>query len=839
MSTHVAHTPGKNFFAMPRKLNLNYTPDAGMTPRLKEEKEKLFSTPPHVDFQKLQIETDIYREWSCMYGPSKIKAMIFDRLCREKKVWLDGNPICGHLTNYTYGGYVQPWRHSAWIDNDKEYAMQRGIYKTTPEEQKVVQECGKFWRGKNMQDRVRPIIKEKYGLDVQKLVDIGLGLNFDDDGGMTSVIDHSIVIDRGLNAVLKDIERSKKAVKIYNVQAPDPTAGRLPSPDTILKSVSPQADYKKWEFLCACEQSIRALLHQTNRYAELSKEAAAKEKDPVKKAEYEEMAERCAWVPGNPARTFKEGLQALWFITMGTWQQQCMVVGHNPARVPQYMYHLYRKDIDEGRITDEEVIEWFGLYFLKVNTQNFVMSPELQLWQQSRLAQQLTLGGLDPETGADATNELDYLLLEAQRRTQCPEPLLSVMYHNKLAPKFLMKCVELIRTGIGQPAFHGQEVAMKRRLLHENGPIEDIRNQAVAGCVQNMIPGKTDGTWEARFNMAKPLELMLGNGIDMKSGAAYGPALGDPIECKTWDDFYDRLYHYYEYWVDVCRDISTLEWNMERDHPDPLSSALMHDCLERGLDAMDGGARYNFGDGVCIAGGVDATNSLAAIKKLVYDDKVVTMEQMVKAVKADFVGYADIQNLCKRAPKYGNDDPYVDEIGRQLHADYAEIHNRKPDWLGRWTITPSAYSVTAHFPFGKRTWATPDGRKAGHTFTDATLSANPGSDTHGPTALLRSAVKLIDPVVYGSTHLNMKFHPAALEGEAGGQKFLQLLKSYFDEGGYHVQFNCVTQEKLLAAKKNPEEYKDLIVRVAGFSAYFVNLQGAVQDEIIARTSQKW
>jgi formate C-acetyltransferase len=839
MLTQEAEAPKKNSTVMPRKISLNYTPQDGLSERFKREKELLFSAPAHLDIQKLKIETEVYREWACSKSYNWIKAKIFDRLSREKKIWLDGNPICGHLTNYVYGGYIQPWRDSAWIEGSEEYALQRGSYKTTPEEQEIIAECGKFWLGKTMQDRVRPIIKEKYGFDVQKLVDIGVGLNFDDDMGAMNVPDHRTVIERGFNAVLDDIRRLKKAMKVYNVQAPDPSAGEMPNRKTIKKSVAPMPDYKKWEFLDACETSIKALIHQAHRYAEATREAAAIEKDPVKKAEYEEMAERCDWVPANPARTFKEAIQAQWFLTMGDWQNQCMTVHHAPMRFPQYMYSCYRRDIDEGRITDDEVIEWLQFWFLKVNTQNFVMSPELAIWQQSRIAQQLTIGGLDPETGEDGTNELDFLLLEAQRRAQCPEPLLACMYHNKLSNKFLMKCVELIRTGIGQPSFHGQEVAMKRRLLHEVGPIEDIRDQAVSGCVQSIIAGKTDGTWEARFNMAKPIEFLLSNGVDIKSNVAYGPAYGDPCELKTWEEFYDRLYKYYEFWIDICRDISTLEWNMQRDHPNPLASSVTYDCLERGMDMVDGGCRYNWGDGVCMSGNVDATNSLAAIRKLVYDDKVITMEQLVKAIKADFVGYEDIQNLCRRAPKYGNDNPYVDEIGRRLHKDYAEIHNRKPDYLGRWTITPSAYSVTGHWPFGKKTWATPDGRKAGACFTDATLSANPGTDVKGPTALIRSAVKLIDPVVYGSTHFNVKFHPSALQGDSGAQKFLQLIKTYFDEGGYQIQFNCCTQEQLLEAKKNPEAYKDLIVRVAGFSAYFVTLCPEVQDEIVSRTCQQW
>lgn len=826
---------------MSRKVKLNYTKTDELSPRYKAAKEALFAEEPHIDTRKLVIETDIYKKYGFTKSPNMLKAMIFDRLSREKdiSVDIDRNIFAGDLTDYVYGSYFQPFREFEWAIDRDEFAFQRGTALATEEEKEIIRECGEYWVGNAVKDRVRPIIKDRYGLDVQELIDVGVGLNFDDDMGTTTFPDHSTVINKGLNWVIDRIHYYKANLKVYNVDRPDPSAGEVPKEDTFNTATCPMPDYKKWEFYEACEISCKALIHQAHRYADAAREAAAKETDPAKKADYERMAEACDWVPANPARTVYEGIQSLWFITMGGWQNLCMTVDHAPLRTPQYLYRVYQEDKAAGTVTDDEVIEMFQYWFLKVNTQNFVMSPELALWNSSRIAQQLTLGGLDPETGDDATNELDYLIVEAQRRAQCPEPLLAVMYHNKLSHKFLVECAKLVATGIGQPSFHGQEVAMKRRLLHESGPIEDIRNQAVSGCVQSVIPGMTDGAWEARFNMYKPLEFMLSNGVDFKSGKSVGPAYGDPCECKTWDEFYAQLIKYYEYWETICRDISTLEWNVMRDFPCPLLSAVTYDCLARGMDVVDGGARYNWGDGICMSGNVDTTNSLAAIKKLVYDDKVITMAQLVEAVRDNWEGHEDIQNLCKKAPKYGNNDPYVDDLGRKLHADFAEIHNRRPDYMGRDTITPSAYSVTGHYPFGMRSWASPDGRKAGETFTDATLSATPGTDVSGPTALIKSAVKLIDPVVYGSTHFNVKFHPTALKGAENVDKFLALLKTYFDEGGYQIQFNCVTQEKLEAAKADPVEYKDLIVRVAGFSAYFVTLADAVQDEIIARTSHTW
>lgn len=805
---------------MSRKINLNYTQTDEISERVRKVREDVFAAKPQVDVRKLKIETETYRDLSVTHGPNMLKGVVFDRLSREKKVWFDDNPIVGQLTDFKYGGYFIPYKDFRWVKPKgqilKQYGFQRGVADATDEDIAVIDEAHKWWDGKSNFDRGREIVKQKYGQDIQEMTDVGVGLNFCDDAGSTIMVDYPTLVSKGLNAVLEDIKRYRDELPLW-------VRGNL----------------KKFDFYNGAELSVKAMIHQAERYAELAKEEAAKCNDPVKKKELEEIAEICAWVPANPARTFREGIQAVWFIQMAGNQNLPVVVNHAPGRFPQYMYHLYRKDKDEGRLTDEQAIELMQFWFLKINTLTYILSPIAAAWNSSRLAQQLTIGGIDPETGEDATNELDYLLIEAQRRIRVPEPLLACVYHNKLSNQFLMKCAELVRTGIGQPSFHSQEVAMKRRWFCENGPIEDLRNQAIAGCVQSLIPGYTDGHWEARFNMAKPLEFALFNGKDLKTGKQYGPQTGEATEFKTYEEFYDAVHKQYAYWVDLCRDISLIDWMTVEDYPNPLTSALTYDCVEKGLDMVQGGARYAFGDGLCIAAGVDTTNSLAAIKKLVYEDKAFTMETLLKAIKANWEGYEDIQKMCLDAPKYGNDDEYADEIGRKLHADFAKLHYNKPDYLGRMAIQPSAYSVTTHAPFGSRTCATPDGRKGYTTFTDASLSAAPGTDKSGPTALVRSAVKLIDPVVWGSTHMNVKFHPSALEGVAGANKFLQVVKTYMDLGGYQIQFNCVDKETLMAAKEKPDQYKDLIVRVAGFSAFFINLVPQVQDEIIARTEQKF
>jgi formate C-acetyltransferase len=272
---------------------------------------------------------------------------------------------------------------------------------------------------------------------------------------------------------------------------------------------------------------------------------------------------------------------------------------------------------------------------------------------------------------------------------------------------------------------------------------------------------------------------------------------------------------------------------LQRNFPTPFSSSLINDCIKKGKDVSVGGARYSFGDGVCLIGVVDAANSLAAIKKLVFEEKKLTMSQLRQALAANFEGYEEIERMCLKAPKYGNDDEYVDSIAKDIYEICYKLHS-KSDHLGR-PVMPSAYSVTGHVAFGEFTGALPNGKKARKPLVDASVSAQAGTDKNGVTALVKSAAKVIDTVKYGSSHLNMKFHPTALRGMDGAKKLLSLIKTYFDLGGYHVQFNCVSGETLKDAQLHPENYRDLVVRVAGYSAYFVTLDKDTQDDIIKRT----
>ncbi len=774
------------------------------------EREELLSSPPRVDIDKLKIELEVYGG-SEAKSPAMRRAEVFSRLCHEKPIFIDGNPIAGNLTKYKYGGYFLPYGDYRWARGLKEFALQRGAAQVPEEDLVWIRKAVDYWDGKTVYDRVHKIILENKAIDINVLRNCGVGLNLADGPHQVAWLDHALVLNKGLKGILADVESYRKKVDIGSIES-----------------------LRQLDFYEAASLSLRGMITLVERHASLAREMAGKEEDPRRRQELERIAETCERVPAYPARNFHEAIQAVWLLTMGAWIESPSILDFPPCRFPQYMYPFYKRDKEEGKISDEEVIELLHFYFLRLNTISFILSPDMLVWNQSRLGQQLSIGGLTPD-GEDATNELDFLLLEAQRRIMLPEPLLALVYHDKLSTEFLMKCVELIRTGIGQPAFHDVRKAIERRIYYERAPLEEARNVAVVGCLQSAIPGYTDGSWEARFNLAKMVEFALFNGKDPLSGVQLGPQTGEAEEFLTYEEFYGAFLKQLQYFIPLIRGISRVTWNTIREFPTPFGSTFVHDCLEKGQDLVDGGARYSWGDGQCYAGGVDAANSLSAIKKLIFEEKSIVMSELKKALAADFAGYEEIQRRCMKAPKFGNDDMYVDSIAKNMHEFIYQEHQMIPDYLGRSSVQPGAYSVTAHWAFGRFTGALPSGRKAKIALADGSVSAYPGTDVKGPTALVKSAARIVDTVKYNSNHLNMKFHPSALKGIGGANKLLALIKTYFDLGGYHVQFNCVNSETLKEAQLHPDEHRNLIVRVAGFSAFFVNLESGVQNEIIART----
>ena len=780
-----------------------------LSERVQTIKQRLLTDTPRVSVEKIKLQLEIYQENDGQ--PSIIKrARLFHRLCCEKAIFIDDNPLVGTLTEYTYGSYPIVEFGSRWLKRAESFHLQRGKAEVSDEERGWINKAADYWEKASIFNRTKEIILESLDVDIGLLQKCGFGTEFTPGGFVDVTPDFATVLNKGLNGIIAEIEEEKGKLDIG-------------APDGI----------QKWYFYEAATMCLQGMITLANRYADLAEEMASQETEPKRKHELEKIAETCRHVPANPARNFYEALQAVWFASLGVWMESPFVLNCPPSLFPQYMYPFYQKAKEEGKPSDDEVIELIQFYFLKINGLAQVLPPHGFAWSQSRLGQHLCLGGLTPD-GEDSTTELDYLILEVQRQIRLPEPLVDLLYHDRLPQDFLMKCVDLIKTGIGQPAVHNIEKAIASHLLHEKMPLEEARNVSIVGCVQTQIPGYSCVPWEGACNISKMVELALNNGTDPLTGNQLGLQTGDAESFQSYDEFYAAFLKQLQHFVALQRKINRVAWNVTRDFPVPFASALASDCIKVGKDAMDGGTRYNQANGATFVAGIDTTNSLAAIKKLVYEDKKITMKQLREALAADFEGYEDIQRVCLDAPKYGNDDDYVDSIARQVYEAVYNEHQKSLDFLGRPT-KPEAYSVTVHFATGRFTGALPYGRKARTPLTDASVSATPGTDKNGPTALAKSAARAIDTIKWGGNHLNMKFHPTALTGSEGSSKLLSLIKTYFDLGGFHVQFNCVSSDTLKDAQLHPDNYRDLVVRVAGFSAFFIHLDAQVQNEIIKRT----
>lgn len=598
-------------------------------------------------------------------------------------------------------------------------------------------------------------------------------------------------------------------------------------------SITNREDLHKKYFLDAAKITCNAVITYARRYAKLAGEMARVEPDNQQKKELEKIAEICSRAPAQPARTFREAIQAFWFTHLGCLQER-NGSGYSPGRFSLYMFPFYQRDKDSGLIDDEMVLELLELLFIKLTEAGGQFESQKRFKQaMGNKFQNLSIGGVDAD-GNDATNDLDFLVLEAQKRVRMIQPTISLLYHHKISGALVQKAVEVVRTGIGMPAFFNNELNIER-LLNHGASLEDARNGCIIGCVESGFSHACNTMWGGPFNLAKMLELALNNGKDPLSGKQLGPKSGEAESFQSFAELHAATQRQFDFFAPPFWEFQFASNAIEAEvFPLPFASALVDDSIKNGKDISRGGSRYSM-DGCNANGVVDLANSLAAVKKVVFEHKRITMKQLLEALKADFEGHADIQQLLLNAPKYGNDYEYVDNIVRQWYDLYHRKHMEVigTDFLGRKT-KPIAFSVTRHFPLGSAMGALPNGRKAKQPLSDGSVSAMPGTDLKGPTALIRSASRALDTLRYGSSLLNMKFHPANME-PPHDQSLIALIKTYVELGGHHIQFNVISQDDLRAAQRDPAKYRDLIVRVAGFSAFFVQLDPVVQEEIIKRT----
>lgn len=641
-------------------------------------------------------------------------------------------------------------------------------------------------------------------------------------------------------------------------------------------------DYqKKSRFLQAVIISCDAAVTYARRYAKLALEEAEKCTDGARKLELLQIAQNCANVPEKGATGFYEACQSFWFV------QQLLQIessGHSisPGRFDQYMYPYYKKDLDSGRLTREFAQELMDCIWVKLNDLNKCRdAASAEGFAGYSLFQNLIAGGQNGE-GIDVTNDLSFMCIQASMHVFLPQPSFSIRVWNGSPHEFLVKAAELTRTGIGLPAYYNDEVIIPS-LVSRGLTLQDAREYNIIGCVEPQKAGKTEGWHDAAFfNMCRPLELVFTNGVD--KGVQVGPQTGNVEDMKTFEEFYHAYKMQMDYAIKLLVNAdNAIDMAHAERCPLPFLSSMVDDCMKRGKTVQEGGAVYNF-TGPQGFGVANMADSLYAVKKLVYDEKKVTMKELKTALMTNYgqglatediaavtanvanemkasgqtVGEAEIAAILKtvvatsespevkangerirklidQVPKFGNDIPEVDAFARDVAYTYTRpLQNYRNPRGG--IFQAGLYPVSANVPLGAQTGATPDGRLAHMPVADG-VSPSAGKDVNGPTAAANSVSKLDHFIASNGTLFNQKFHPSALSGRAGLDNFVGLIRSYFDQKGSHMQFNVVSRETLLDAQKHPEQYKHLVVRVAGYSALFTTLSKSLQDDIIRRTEQ--
>ncbi len=740
------------------------------------------------------------------------RAKAFEKIITEIPIYIDDEQLLvGDFASKSMWAEWYPEFAVSYVEEDIDTGEE--TFEAIKEELAEQREISEYWKTRS----VEGAFLATYGEDERKrfaeINEGGAGIlrlagMLDRPGGY-HVVNYEKVIREGFKGIIMEVEEELR--------------------ETIIRD---DESLKKVNFLQALIIAYKAAIQYARRYAALARELA-KTAEGKRKSELEKMAEICEWVPENPARTFHEALQAMWFNHVLVYLEG-RPGGESPGRVDQYLYPCYKQDIDEGRLTQEEVIELLECLRAKMSG---LRHFNIKYWLKSASGEaqfhNVTVGGQLTD-GRDATNELSYLILDAAFRTRSPHHTISVRWHEHLPHNFFLKAAELAKLGLGYPAFFNDNSNIPT-VMEMGASMEEARGYALGGCVVPQIPGKSGCTPPLNFNMPKALELAINNGFDPLTRKQIGSKTGEFEDFRTFEELLEAFIMQVRQFSHEGADIANRQRAFREAMVPPIyQSGLVDDCIKSGTSVLGAGPRYHYQyHNEC--GMIDTADSLAAIKKCVFEDGSIGKKELLDALEVNFEGKEDVRKLLLAAPKYGNDDDYVDSIARDLFYRWRKIVTNELDALYGRKFLACAYSVSIHVPAGQSVGALPSGRLAGKSLADGSASPSQGVDFKGPTATINSAGK-IDQYPILATLFNVKFQPSALKTTADLEKVLALIKTYFQYGGKHIQFNVVDRGTLLDAKAHPERHRNLLVRVAGYSALFITLDPGVQDEIIERTA---
>ena len=783
-----------------------------MNERVKKLRQQSLDTKPRISTERAELMTEFYEHSSEPSAPMR-RALAFKHLMEEKTIYIgDDELIVGERgpapkATPTYPELCCHSLKDLQILNDRKKIP----FAVDDETRKLYEErFVPFWRGRTIRDILFSEMSEEW----KAAYEAGIYTEFMEQHAPGHTVLDDKIYRKGFLDFKADIENAKQKLDYHN----DPEA------------------YRKQKELEAMAICCDAIIRFAERHAEKAREMARHETNPQRREELERIADVCSYVPAHAPRDFWEALQAYWFVHLGvitelnTWDSFC------PGHLDQHLFSFYKSGLEDGTLTRDKAKELLECFWVKFNNQP--APPKVGVTAEESATytdfSNINLGGLRPD-GSDGVNELTYLILDVIDEMRLVQPSSNIQLSKKSPDRFLKRGCEIIRKGWGQPSIFNTDLIVDE-LVRQGKAVEDARSGGISGCVETGCFGKEAYILTGYLNLPKILEIALHNGVDPRTGKKIGATTGNPAEFKSFDEVFDAFTKQLKHFVDIkVRGSNIIERLFATQMPAPFLSTLIDDCIKNGRDYNDGGPRYNTTYIMPVGIGT-LTDSLAAIKHQVFDEKHLSMEQMLKTLEVNFEGHEVIrQMLWNKTPKYGNDDDYADALLRaSFDSLYRVISGRKNTKGGFYAV--NYLSTTCHIYFGSVVGATPDGRRT-HEPVSEGVSPVQGADTHGPTAVIKSVAKM-DQVRAGGTLLNQKFSPSLLEGELGIDNLAHLVRSYFKLDGHHVQMNVVTAETLRAAQTNPEKYRDLIVRVAGYSDYFCDLSKTLQDEIIARTEHK-
>ena len=834
------------------------TSDIPKSPRIQKLVDALYEHMPVIESARAKLITESYKETE---GEPIItrRAKAFAHILHNIPIIIrDNELIVGSSTIAPRGCQTFPEFSYEWLEAELDTVATRiaDPFEIAEETKAELKEADKYWKGKTTSELATSYMAPEAIKAIEHNIFTPGNYFYNGVGHVT--VKYWEVLETGFEGIMEKAQKELDGCSVGD------------------------GNYaRKSHFLEAVILSCKAVIDYAGRYAKLAQEMAAQTSDPVRKQELFVIAENCSRVPAKGAQNFYEACQSFWFVQQLLQMESS---GHSisPGRFDQYMYPYYKKDMEAGTITREFAQELMDCIWVKLNDLNKCRdAASAEGFAGYSLFQNLIAGGQNKE-GEDVTNDLSVMCIQASMHVHLPAPSLSVRVWNGSPHEFLIKEAELTRTGIGLPAYYNDEVIIPA-LQNRGLSLEDAREYNIIGCVEPQKAGKTEGWHDAAFfNMCRPLELVFSNGMD--KGEMVGIPTGDVTQMKTFDEFFDAYKKQMEYCISLLVNAdNAIDVAHAERCPLPFLSCMIDDCLKEGKSVQEGGAVYNF-TGPQGFGIANMADGLFAIRKLVYEDKKVSMKELKEALawnydkgldaqsagdmtemimkamqKAGrnvdastaeglmktFMGmkpgeqktqrFKEIHDMIDEVPKFGNDIPEVDYFAREVAYTYSKPLQKYNNPRGG-KFQAGLYPVSANVPLGGQTGATPDGRYA-HTPVADGVSPSAGKDVKGPTAAATSVSRLDHFIVSNGTLFNQKFHPSALSGREGLEKFVALIRGYFDQKGMHMQFNVVDRQTLLDAQEHPEKYKHLVVRVAGYSALFTTLSRSLQDDIIRRTEQ--